>query len=387
MPRIVVTTNNSGAGHRATAQAIKDVIARQRQPWHVDMLDLDGAIESTDLLWRVAGLHFSDVNNALLRSGWTMGTRLYVAVMHRAIAMMHPALVDAFSKRWHELQPDLVLSVTPHLNRAMFESLRAVRPHAHFVVMPSDMADCPPHFWFERLDHAVICGTERLYEQARAIVPRPDNVWRVSGMALRPNFYDPIQAERSAERQAIGLRPDLPTGLLSFGGFASPRVVEIVSQIAASGLPVQLIVICGQNRRLAERLRGRHLQLPLHVLEYTPDVARFMWLSDFFIGKPGPGSIAEALVMRLPMIIFQDYRTMNHERPNARWAEDNGVATVVSRVRDIPAAVGDLIAPARYEELRRRIDALPENRAIFEVPDVLKRILQAERPARLAAAS
>ena len=37
-------------------------------------------------------------------------------------------------------------------------------------------------------------------------------------------------------------------------------------------------------------------QIPMTVLGFTREIPLYMELSDFFIGKAGPGSISEALV-------------------------------------------------------------------------------------------
>ena len=56
----------------------------------------------------------------------------------------------------------------------------------------------------------------------------------------------------------------------------------------------QLILVCGRNEELATALRAVKRNAPTVVLGYTREMARCMQLADFFIGKPGPGSISEA---------------------------------------------------------------------------------------------
>ena len=43
--------------------------------------------------------------------------------------------------------------------------------------------------------------------------------------------------------------------------------------------------------------------IPMFVEGFTKEVPYYMRLSDFFIGKPGPGSISEALAMKLPVLV------------------------------------------------------------------------------------
>ena len=80
----------------------------------------------------------------------------------------------------------------------------------------------------------------------------------------------------------------------------------------------QLIMICGHNAALAERLSAMPAAAPRLVMGFTSKIRDFMQLSDFFIGKPGPGSISEAIQQGLPVIVVNNTWTMPQERYNAR---------------------------------------------------------------------
>ncbi len=54
-----------------------------------------------------------------------------------------------------------------------------------------------------------------------------------------------------------------------------------------------------------------------------------MQLADFFIGKPGPGSLSEALAMHLPVIVERNAWTLPQERYNADWVLENEVGLVL----------------------------------------------------------
>ena len=122
------------------------------------------------------------------------------------------------------------------------------------------------------------------------------------------------------------------------------------------------------------------MKLPFaaHVEGFTENVAHYMSLSDFFIGKPGPGSVSEALAMGLPVIVEAGNKTLAQERYNVEWIKEQGVGRAVTTIKNLPEEVSSLLAPATYHAMRQRIQAI-SNRAVFEVPDVLKKILsQAE---------
>ena len=109
-----------------------------------------------------------------------------------------------------------------------------------------------------------------------------------------------------------------------------------------------------------------------------------MHLSDFFIGKPGPGSISEALAMKLPVIVERNAWTLPQERYNADWIRENQLGLVVSSFRRVTEAVEELLLPENYARFRANA-AAHDNRAVFEIPDILDRILTASPKGSLPA--
>jgi 1,2-diacylglycerol 3-beta-galactosyltransferase len=152
-------------------------------------------------------------------------------------------------------------------------------------------------------------------------------------------------------------------------------MLEIAQRLDHSGLPLQLIFICGRHQKLYRALsRGKH-RLRRLVEGFTTEVPYYMHLSDFFIGKPGPGSLSEALAMKLPVIVQRNAWTLPQERYNAEWVIEKQVGLVVRNFRNIAAAVRSLLAPANFARCRAHAAAL-NNRAVFEIPDILEQILE-----------
>ena len=135
-----------------------------------------------------------------------------------------------------------------------------------------------------------------------------------------------------------------------------------------------MIFLCGHNLELAAKLRGLGLTKPAVIEGFTTQVDYFMALADFFIGKPGPGSISEALQFGLPVIVEHNARTMPQERYNGTWLVEKRLGMVVPDFREIAIAVEQLLADATFEEFRRNVSAY-KNYAIFEVPLILDQMM------------
>ena len=193
-------------------------------------------------------------------------------------------------------------------------------------------------------------------------------------MILKPSFYRKPEIDRAAERVKLGLKPDLPTGIVMFGGQGSASMLEIAKRLEQSSNQLQLIFLCGHNLELAAKLRSLGLTKPAVIEGFTTQVDYFMSLADFFIGKPGPGSISEALQFGLPVIVEHNARTMPQERYNGTWLVEKRLGMVVQDFREIGTAVEQLLAEATFAEFRRNVSAY-KNYAIFEVPLILDQMM------------
>jgi 1,2-diacylglycerol 3-beta-galactosyltransferase len=364
---------DAGGGHRAAANALGSVIKKQQRPFKVRMVNLQELLDSIDVFRQVTGRRLQDLYNLMLKRGWTLGSPQLTSGMHLVIRLFHRKQVRLLERIWREGRPDLVVSLVPNFNRALGESLRRALPGVPLVTVLTDLADYPPHFWIERQDQYFVCGSDKAVEQALVMGHTPSKVFRVSGMILNPQFYEspPLATEeKAAERTRLGLDATLPVGLVLFGGQGAAVMLEIAQQLGRR----QLVLICGHNEKLAARLRAMPHQASRFVEGFTSDVPRYMQLTDYFIGKPGPGSLSEAVAMRLPVIVERNAWTLPQERYNSDWVREQGIGIVLPNFRRIARAVDELLEPAVYARFRAATERLT-NRAVFEIPDILERIL------------
>jgi UDP-N-acetylglucosamine:LPS N-acetylglucosamine transferase len=372
--RIHLVFFDAGGGHRNAATALQVQIERQGLPLDVSLVNLQEVLDPLDILRKLTGIRIQDMYNKMLRNGWTLGSPQLMRVLQLVVRTYHGPSVRVLERYWREHPADMVVSVVPHFNRALQESFEKAFPGRPFVTVLTDLADYPKHFWIEQESQYIICGTEHAVEQARALGPVNGNVFQTSGMILHPRFYETAPVARTAERIKLGLNPDLPTGIVLFGGYGTWKMLDILREINRSGLQVQLILICGRNDKLAEALRREPTRIPIHVEGFTTQIPYFMALSDFFIGKPGPGSISEALAKHLPVIIDCNAWTLPQERYNAQWVREKQVGIVVRSHRQTAGAVVELLKPGQLAQFRARTEAM-DNRAIFEIPAIFERIL------------
>src|SRR5579883_502361 len=189
MSRIVFIYFDAGGGHRNAALSLEGAIQQSSLPWEVQLLNLQEILDPIDFVRRIAGLRIQDVYNRMLQNGWTLGSPHLMRVLQLVIRIYHRKTVQLLESYWKDTHPDLVASLVPHFNRALCESLRRALPAAPFVTILTDIADCPPHFWIEKQEQFLICGSERALQQACHLGHSEDRVFKTSGMILNPKFY------------------------------------------------------------------------------------------------------------------------------------------------------------------------------------------------------
>jgi 1,2-diacylglycerol 3-beta-galactosyltransferase len=369
---------NAGGGHRAAATALQTVIRAQARPWQVRLVNLFELLDPHGRFRQATGMNPEDYYNKRLARGWTLGLAQELRLLQALIRFSHSSLTTQLRAHWRRAAPDMVVSLIPNFNRAMCAAFSQARPGAPYVTVMTDLADYPPHFWIEPdQPQLLVCGTPRAAAQARAAGCAASRIFTTSGMIIRPDFYGDSPLERDTEMRRLNLDPTRPTGLVLFGGQGSRLMRGIARHLADT----QLILICGHHHKLADQLRAMPATAPRLVVGFTAEIPYYMRLSDFLIGKPGPGSLSEAIHLGLPVIVVRNAATMPQERYNTDWVRENRFGIVLDSFRQIRRGVTETIE--RLPEFRERIGR-EHNRALFEIPEILDWALQ-EAPVQLAA--
>jgi 1,2-diacylglycerol 3-beta-galactosyltransferase len=375
MKKILIVYHDAGGGHRNAAVALQTVIAGQPRDWQVELVQFQDLTDQLDVLRKLTGICIQQQYNILLQNGWTLGSKYLLRVLQATIRLFHKRLVNLLASFWLKNSAELLVSVIPHFNRQICESWTRVYLGRPFVTIITDLADFPPRFWIEPIqEQYVVAGTEKAAEQARAMGHDSAHIFRTSGMIVRPDFYAADNSDPAELRKQMGLQADRTTAMVLFGGHGSKVMLDITERLDAEGLPLQLILICGRNEALATKLRSRKWEMPVQVVGFTKEVHRLMRAADFLIGKPGPGSIAEAMIRKLPVLIECNAWTLPQERYNAEWVKEKNVGIVLKSFKDVVNGAKQMLEAGRLAEFRKNV-AAQENRAIFEIPEILAALL------------
>jgi Glycosyltransferase family 28 C-terminal domain len=389
-PEVVLFILDAGGGHRSAANALVAAAEVEGRPWRFRVVSLQEVLAPLDLGRQITGQSMEQTYNAMVRRRHTLLLVPLLRVFQWLIRLRQSTLCDQLGAHLGEHPPQLVVSLIPNFNGVLRDAVHRCLPGRKFFVLLTDFADFPPRFWIERGVDRVIVGSERAVAQAVEMgVPR-ERVTRTSGMVLHPRFYPPPGPDvRARVRAELGLEEAAFVVLLLFGGKGSPEMRPLSEALLREPGDVHVIAVCGDNPRLLESMaeveagEGRRLRR----LGFTDRVADYLAACDVLVTKPGPGSLAEAFHQGVPVVVACNAHTIPQERYNARLVRERGLGIAVRSWRQIPAAVTDLRRdPRRLDYFRARLAALPPNRAVFEVLDLIAETLEttAAAPERYA---
>jgi hypothetical protein len=380
---ILLFYHDAGGGHRNATRALVAAAEKTSRPWRFRLVNLERELSSLDWLRLMTGVTVEDFYNLLVRRPLDGALIvMLLRLMHAVIRLRRPRILRTLVAllRAQSPPPSAVVSVIHSFNGILHEACRQTLPGVPFIVVVTDLADFPPRLWIEPGLERVVVGTDEAVEQALNIGLAREAVVQVSGMILHPRYYETSAAERRAPvRQELGLGDEDALILLLFGGKGAQEMLPLARGLIAESPSWHVMAICGENPKLVASLSQFAVVCAprLHVCGFTDRVADYMAASDLLVTKPGPGSLSEAWHQKLPVVVADNRKTLPQERFNVRFIEGHGLGFTVRDWRDVPRAVSKYFADStRREGFRERLARLPQNRAVFEILDVIERDLR-----------
>ncbi|KAG2497185.1 hypothetical protein HYH03_004774 [Edaphochlamys debaryana] len=368
--------SNTGGGHKASADAIKAAFEEKYgNKYEITIVDL----------WKEHTPHpcsaMPDTYSFLVKNAflwWFTYTTSNPRLIHVPYLTAVSFIVsDGLNQAFDLYQPDLVVSVHPLMNhipvRIMEERIKkGSMPPTNFATVVTDFTTCH-NTWFCPGATRVFVPTSYCRDLAVQNDMHPEQVV-LHGLPIRPVFTRRLPP-RPKLRRALGMDTELPAVLLVGGGEGMGALEETVSQLDAKlGDKAQVVVICGRNQKLQKRLRARpqgpgHLKLV--VTGFVDNIHEWMGACDAIITKAGPGTIAEALICGLPILLNGNVPCQ--EEGNIPYVVDNRVGAFETR----PAVIASIIRSwlleggegmrEEFADMGRRSKALGRPQAVYEI--------------------
>ncbi|GAC1654183.1 MAG: glycosyltransferase [Vulcanimicrobiaceae bacterium] len=351
--RALFLISDTGGGHRSASMAITAALDEIKEPFSFEHRIDDVAAHCSFPLTQL-GLAYSSalrfappVYGALYYA--TNGRRRYKALVRFCEPLYRERLRDLFLS----YEPDVIVSVHPLLNHAALRARAdAKMTYVPLITVITDLGKVHESWLMPEAD-AVVVPAREVYDRAvsRGV---PSYRLRMLGQPIHPKFED-VTASKAEIRKQLGLPANRFITLLMAGGEGGGKLLTTALALAKAHLDAHYIVVCGRNAALKTKLEEMvpSLGVDMTVLGYTDEIPRLMRAGDLLVTKAGPGSLAEANVAQVPVVVY-DY-VPGQERGNVEFVRRNGIGIVALTTPGVVAAVRKLISqPERLTEMRRR---------------------------------
>ena len=339
--KILILMVSAGGGHQASAKAIAGALARSygdqvttsivdlaKEHWSRAVNRLDEAYRwmAGDGLW-------------LWKVLWRTGDKTrFIEVGAR---VLYPFFYHSTRRVYLAHEPDLVVSVQSLVNHIPLRVLRkTLGAQVPFVTVVTDMVTVHPTWCCREVDRCLV-PTEMARQHAIRL-GMPPGLVEVVGQPVHLDFAAGL-GEKHDVRRRLGLDQERPCVLIAGGGDGVGPILEIARTIAIRVPNAQLAVVCGHNHMLRQRLQAVNWEIPTQVYGFVDNMPELMSASDLLVTKAGPGTLAEAFIAGLPVIISS--YIPGQEGGNVRYVLDNEAGAYATDPLEIARIAHEWLQP------------------------------------------
>jgi processive 1,2-diacylglycerol beta-glucosyltransferase len=359
MPHIVLLSESIGAGHERAAMAIEEALLGLNADIQVTRLNVldtfrPRAAKVTRTLYLQSLAHYPNWWGKWYEKNrqkeWKgLSRSLIRGILRKEVAS------------WlYQLAPDVVVCTHPLPTFLIAE----MKKQGWQIPLCSVLTDFDLHAYWTHRGVDVYCVP--VQEMKEEILRRPGNRADVvvTGIPVLRTFTE-TAVKKSAD-------PVFNGNVLLIGGGLGIGVLPVVQQLVMSNIPCTLTVVCGLNQSLRRELKacyGNHSNV--RILGYSRQIERLMAESDLLVTKPGGLTIAEALVMKLPMVLYTPIP--GQEWRNGQMMNEYGVAITAGSPVDTSHIVHDLLRNHTRKE--KMVNAMSEIRRPYASNEVVESIM------------
>jgi len=347
--RILILSASVGNGHVTAAEALKKAFEIREL---ADEVRHEDVLRFTNPLFRrlYSKVYIGLVNSMPEVLGWMYDNLDEPWKNEKRRLFFDKLNTRPFVKMLREYDPDLVVC-THFLPSEIISYLR----HKGRMNVPQAIVvtDFDMHaMWLCRHYEHYFVALDETAHYLRSLGCPAEKI-TVSGIPIDPKFSETKPAREM--RLKYGLDPDMPTVMLSLGGFGVGRIDTLLDGLRAITTPVQVLAMCGKNEELRTKLEHENTVnggARIVPVGYTREMDEYMSASDLIVGKPGGLTTCEALAKGLVFVIAnpipgQEERNADHLLERGCAIRSNNPATLAYKIEQL---IND---PNRLASMRR----------------------------------
>jgi 1,2-diacylglycerol 3-beta-galactosyltransferase len=334
MKKILIVYGSAGGGHKSTAYAIKESL----EAIYGDKVQ----VNTVDVLSKEYGPILTSTTPAIYKTlikspkTWELFYKLTDTsagnkILDKTVSVISRTKVQDIVD---EYAPDIIVSTYHFANSAILDYLEFAELQIPFITVVTDIVTMVPT-WFNKDASLTIVPTEQAKKLGLSLGIEAEKL-DVIGQPISRKFSGKRVSKLQARKQ-LGLNPTLPTLMVMAGGEGVGPLEEIAEIFDDFEHPLQIILICGKNAKLKDRLESMKWRQKVVVYGFTDKIPLIMQASDYHLAKAGPSCIFESFACGLPLLLYAFIP--GQEEGNVGYVTDEGAGFWVPSGKDILTAV------------------------------------------------
>lgn len=365
--RILFLMSDTGGGHRAAAEALREAlyIRYGKSAVSVELVDVFRDYSPPPLKY-MPEFYPWWINRS--KGSWGAGYNL--SNTKRRARLLSDTVYMTIGKQlrqmFREHPADVVVSVHSVLTRPSARAMAYLPQRPPLMVVVTDLVSTH-HFWYDKTVERCLVPTQEAYERGLSAGLKPDQL-RITGLPVHPDFVQGLTSQAEA-RATLGWDSERPAILMVGGGEGMGHIYETARAINAQNLDCQLHIIAGRNQQLKQQIESSDWNMPVKAYGFRTDMPVFMAATDILITKAGPATITEACIAGVPMILYD--AIPGQETGNVEFVVRNDAGVFAPDPQNAANTLKQWLSEGKEGLMQRseRAKRLGRPNAVFDIAD------------------
>ncbi|MEH7309205.1 MGDG synthase family glycosyltransferase [Neobacillus drentensis] len=336
--KILILSATFGDGHKQVANAINEAIEFTQpnvEPIILDVMEWlhPSLYPVSNYLYRRIIKKFPQVYGYLYKR--TREKNSFSVRLNTLFTVGMGSMLEILEK----INPSVVVSTYPFASSIMSKLKEQGLIDIPFVTIITDYTD--HSFWIHPYTDQYIVGSNQIRDRLICLGVESNKI-NDTGIPICQKFVK--QQSRAILATKYALKSNQFTILVMGGGEGFiEKGLTTFKTFEGLDSQIQLIIICGRNKRLQKQLE-EELKTSKHnilVTGFCESVNELMAISDLLISKPGGITITEAMAMELPLLIYNPLP--GQEEDNATFLVDAGLAFRAENEKELISKIHSII--------------------------------------------
>lgn len=374
--KLTILTSKGGFGHMAACDNLKSIL---NDEYEINVVNpFEEILSHIDFVRKVSFKKYDGEQfyNTILTRGWPVFFNFGLRhIMPRVILGMNKKIETLFYNFLQKDKPDLLISVIPVINLpASNAAWRSSIPYL-MITLDYDLTMWTPGMKRTLHENMIVTAADQYTQDlflSKNLSPKINKIFPI-GVPIRKAFFEKRDLKKIKSEWKIP--EDKPVLMLLMGGTGSPQTYHYFNKLAHFHKPIHLLVCVGRNTAIQKKLSRIKCNpgITHSFIPFTLKIPDLMAVSDLLITKPGPGTVTEAMIMKLPVILDRTITSIFWENKVFDLVKRHGIGQEIRRLSKLNTCVQKMLFDADYKaQVKNAFSKIPSYQFDQRIKEIIK---------------